>query len=507
MITGYFIVITFLLMALVYLFIRREEKLQREVSSNDRTMRVALESIGDPVLLIDTETNIIWSNMAAERAFGELLGLKCADAFNCLEEPGFECTECQSFGHGKIVSHEKRIKVGSGVDQLFHISTAPVRDQDGEIRSVVKSFRNISQIMQLEEAAAQSELKYISLFENMVDGFAFHKVVTDENCAPVDYIFLEVNSAFEMLTGLRRDELIGKKVTEVLPGMEDSEFDWIGIYGKVGLTGEPIRFEQYFDILQRWYAVNCYCPRPGTFAVIFEDITEKKAQEQMVRAKLEESEIFIREIQHRVNNNLKSISQILNIQASHVSEDWDWTSKVLKDIQIRIMSMGLIHETLYGLDDLSRIPMAGYTGALMAMLQNELSRYNGPVNIHNEIPEDLTLNVETATLCGLIIAELVSNSMKHAFRPGEAGDIFISCRVGEDGRFFLEERDNGMGIPEHVSFEEPETVGIQLLNSYVEMIDGELTVFRNKSRDKDEDGETVITVSFVENEEEGSILY
>jgi uncharacterized protein (TIGR02285 family) len=121
-----------------------------------------------------------------------------------------------------------------------------------------------------------SNVKYESLFENMLSGFAFHKILTDENGNPVDYIFLEINKAFETLTGHNRNDIIGKKVTEVHPGIENMSFDWIGTYGKVALTGKSITFEQYFEPQHKWYLVSAYCPQPLFFALTFINITEQR---------------------------------------------------------------------------------------------------------------------------------------------------------------------------------------------------------------------------------------
>ncbi|MBI5359619.1 MAG: sigma 54-interacting transcriptional regulator [Planctomycetes bacterium] len=136
---------------------------------------------------------------------------------------------------------------------------------------------------QAQEAVKKSEGKYRSLFENMADGFAYNKVILDKYGEPVDFIFLEGNDAFETLTGLKRKEIIGKRVTEVLPGIEKAQFDWIGRCGRVALTGESTRFEQYADFLQRWYSVSAYSPEPGYFVVVFEDITGRKKTEDSLR--------------------------------------------------------------------------------------------------------------------------------------------------------------------------------------------------------------------------------
>jgi PAS domain S-box-containing protein len=104
-------------------------------------------------------------------------------------------------------------------------------------------------------------------------------VVFDECGKPVDYVFLEVNKAFERLTGLKRDEIIGKKVTEVLPGIDKDPADWIGVYGMVAVTGQPIRFENYARNLKKWYSVYAHSPKKGYFATTFEDITVRKELE------------------------------------------------------------------------------------------------------------------------------------------------------------------------------------------------------------------------------------
>jgi PAS domain S-box-containing protein len=128
------------------------------------------------------------------------------------------------------------------------------------------------------------EGKYRSLFENMMDGFAYHKIIFDTEGNPVDYVFLEVNKAFELLTGLKRAEVIGRKVTEVLPGIEQDSVNWISEYGRVAITGLPIRFENYSKNLNRWYSISAYSPEKGYFAAVFEDITSRKELEAWLLA-------------------------------------------------------------------------------------------------------------------------------------------------------------------------------------------------------------------------------
>ena len=141
---------------------------------------------------------------------------------------------------------------------------------------------------QAEVALLESEEKYRLLFENVMNGFALHEIVLSNEGKPVDYIFLEVNDAFEQLTGMKRKTTLGKRATEAIPGIENDPGDWIGKYGKVALTGKEIRFEQRVQAIDKWYSVLAFRPRTGQFATIFEDITERKKAEVELRRRIDE---------------------------------------------------------------------------------------------------------------------------------------------------------------------------------------------------------------------------
>ncbi|MDW7738664.1 MAG: PAS domain S-box protein, partial [Bacillota bacterium] len=129
----------------------------------------------------------------------------------------------------------------------------------------------------------QDKEKYRLLLENLPDAFAYHQVVTDNEGAPIDYIFLKINAAFEEMTGLKREKVIGKKMTEVLPEIRKSGFDLIDIYGKLALSSKPASFENYSEPLNRWYDVSVYSVKTGYFATVFHDITECKQAEEIHR--------------------------------------------------------------------------------------------------------------------------------------------------------------------------------------------------------------------------------
>jgi PAS domain S-box-containing protein len=111
----------------------------------------------------------------------------------------------------------------------------------------------------------------------MISGVALHEIICDEAGKPMDYRFLNMNAAFENMTGLKDKDMKGKNVTEVLP---DTEAYWIETYGQVALTGKPIQFENYSKELDKHFEVKAYCPKIGQFVAVFNDITDKKAAEQ-----------------------------------------------------------------------------------------------------------------------------------------------------------------------------------------------------------------------------------
>ena len=123
------------------------------------------------------------------------------------------------------------------------------------------------------------------LIAHMPDAFAYHKIIYDEQGKAIDYVFIEINQAFEKLTGLKREKVIGERVTKIHPEIHESAFDWIGAYGKVAQEGESIRFEQYFEPADRWYDVSAFSDMPGYFAVSFREVTVPK-KEQLALSRL-----------------------------------------------------------------------------------------------------------------------------------------------------------------------------------------------------------------------------
>jgi PAS domain S-box-containing protein len=167
-------------------------------------------------------------------------------------------------------------------DEIGELSRAFNRmasDLKGVTASKIDLEKEVAVRKRAEETLRSSEERYRSLFEGMTEGFAFHEILLDENGKPYDFRFLDINPAFERLTGLLRVDVVGKTHNEVLPN--DSP-RWVETYGAVALTGEPVQFEDYSPALERYYEVFAYRPAPGQFATVFMDISERKRQEEKI---------------------------------------------------------------------------------------------------------------------------------------------------------------------------------------------------------------------------------
>lgn len=173
----------------------------------------------------------------------------------------------------RIDSRELRIVRKDQTELWVLAGAAPILDSSGKIIAAYLTLTDITAHRQAEAALQTSEEKYRLLFDKMLDGFALHEIICDNGGRPVDYRFLAINPAFEKMTGLKAQDIVGRTIREALPGTEKY---WIDIYGNVALTGEPAFFENYSGALNMHFAVTAFRPAPGQFACIFADITEYK---------------------------------------------------------------------------------------------------------------------------------------------------------------------------------------------------------------------------------------
>lgn len=206
------------------------------------------------------------------------------------------------------------------------------------------------------------------------------------------------------------------------------------------------------------------------------DIAERKRMEEKIRAALREKEVLLKEVHHRVKNNMQVISSILDLQSMYIKNNH--TLKVFADSQNRIRSMALVHEKLYESKDLARIDFAEYVRSMTGHL---LSLHGAGDGVRFSIDiKDVLLDVNAAIPCGLIINELVSNSLKYAFPKGRKGEIHIGLRLAKDNKFTLTVKDNGVGLPKGLDFRKTESLGLQLVIMLTEQLDGSIEVDTRK---------------------------
>ncbi len=202
------------------------------------------------------------------------------------------------------------------------------------------------------------------------------------------------------------------------------------------------------------------------------DITERKRDEEMLRASLAEKELLLKEVHHRVKNNLQIISALLSLQSSYLNDED--IIKIFRDSQNRIKSMALVHENLYRSKDLGNVDFNEYMNQLVSHLSQSYGDLSHKINFKIN-SNNMYLNINTAIPCGMIINELISNSLKYAFPDGRSGEICIDLS-SEDDSFKLIVSDNGVGIKGDLKIKDSKTLGFRLIDTLVKQIDGKMSL-------------------------------
>nr|WP_243687551.1 sensor histidine kinase [Methanobacterium formicicum] len=204
---------------------------------------------------------------------------------------------------------------------------------------------------------------------------------------------------------------------------------------------------------------------------------QRSYAEKAIKESLEEKEVLLREIHHRVKNNMQIISSLLNLQRQHVSGEE--TRDVLKESQGRVKSMAMIHEKLYQSPNLTRVDFKDYIEKLASNLIYTYKIENRDIEQVFEV-KDVEMNIDTAIPCGLIINELITNSLKYAFPPSfQNKKGVIKIKLVQTGNLFqLEISDNGVGLHADIEPENAETLGLQLVHTLVNQLDGSLKIDR-----------------------------
>ncbi|PKL16081.1 MAG: hypothetical protein CVV49_18095 [Spirochaetae bacterium HGW-Spirochaetae-5] len=268
-------------------------KLARTLAERDRYSKLHKESeerlsdvteyMADLVARLDEDGFYTYVSPSFERVLGyrqdELLGTWAADIVHPADKERNikDISEMCLKGEGSV---ELRQRHRNGTYRWFEVTGRNISGENGVITGAVLGARDITERKIAEKRLNNRNKQYKDLFENMIDGFALHEIIADEWGNPVDYVFLEVNPAFESYTGLNPELIIGKRVTELIPDLEPY---WITTYGQVAFTGVRLTIENYSSQLDKWFKVTAYSPERGYFATIFEDITARKKSEDILK--------------------------------------------------------------------------------------------------------------------------------------------------------------------------------------------------------------------------------
>jgi len=328
----------------------------------------------------------------------------------------------------------------------------------------VVEFRDITERKESEIALRDSENKFKNLFNNINIGVALHEIVLDENNKPVDYIWLDVNPEYERLTQLKASDIIGKRVLEVIPNLEKR---WIEIFGGVALSGVEISIEDYSEYFDKYWDVKAYSPKKNHFAVAIADITEKMNSDIALQEALNEKQSLLNELQHRAKNSFKLITSMIGLisNANHSKE----THHVLEEINSRIMAVSEMYDLIYYTKSLTDVNLHDY----FERVYLSLSGLTTDIILERSF-ESVTVPVKKAIPLGLIIVELVTNSIKYAFPQQKDGLISIVLSE-KDSIATLIVKDNGIGFSEEFDLATVSTMGLTIVKALTAQIEGNLT--------------------------------
>jgi PAS domain S-box-containing protein len=337
-------------------------------------------------------------------------------------------------------------------------------DKEGKPIRMLGTIQDITGRKKAEESLTESEERYKTLSKASFEGV----VLTEKGKV------LEVNEQICKILGCKKSELVGKSVMDFV-APESKEFviekiksGYNDPYEHLALKKDGTRIP--VEVHGR---MTTYKGKEVRVTAIRDLTGQKKAEEQM-KADIEEKEVLLREIHHRVKNNLQIISSILSLEAENKGE-----SELFKDTKARIKTMSLIHEKLYQAKSLAKIRFKAYLDSLGSYIFNSFRKPGKSVKFINN-SQDLELTLDLAIPSGLIATELITNSIKYAFKDTKNGTITINFQKSKDNMYTLTVEDDGTGLPENIRAEEANTMGLSLISSLVSQLDANMEIDRKK---------------------------
>lgn len=453
------------------------KRTQKELQNAQQMYQQILDAIADMILVKGPHSRIIWANKAFREHYGmdnETLAGMIDSEF---QPPDYTLQYIKDdawvFNTGQTIKiSDEPNQSPDGKVRYFDTIKSPIFNTEGQVVMTVGVGRDTTERKQGEKALRESEERFRQLAENIQDSFWLVSVVLTD--------ILYVSPAYEQIWGRTREELYannGNWIDWVHP--EDRHLLLEG-FPRI-LAGESTSTEYRIVrpdgticwVCDRAFPIYDESGKVYRIAGICEDISDRKFTEARIQAALHEKQILLKEIHHRVKNNMQVVSSLLQLQAQYIEDET--TLSLFEDSQSRIHSMALIHEQLYQSENIDRIELPLYVENLVANLYQSFGCCNSFLQIQLNI-DPISVNIETAIPCGLIINELVSNSLKYAFPYSRAGLININfCEINER-QFHLSIQDNGVGFPADFDVENTETLGLRLVRMLTNQLEGNLTV-------------------------------
>jgi PAS domain S-box-containing protein len=435
--------------------------LKHDPGSEERLQRL-LDSTFEGIVVSDRGTIV-----EANRPFAAMLGFEVEElrgkplaSFIRPESRQIENTDTHSFAS---VAYEQRAKAKDSTVFPVEVRTRAVPIQGRELTMTV--IRDMTARKKTEERLRESEESYRELAESITDVF-----FAMDN----DLTITHWNKASEYLTGVTARDAVGRSLTEVFPELLGNRAE--EIFTQVIMNRGPQTFLTEYSLggSKAVVEIRTYPTRRG-LSVFLEDITQRTQAEQQLKASLHEKEALLKEIHHRVKNNLQIISSLLSLQSDHITNEN--AGEALRDSQNRVRSMAMIHEQLYSSGDLAKIDFSQYIKDLTAQLFRTYSVQARSIELSLDI-EPVILEIDRAIPCGMIINELLTNCLKHGFRGKTQGLITVTLHPEENGMIRFSVSDNGVGIAPDVDIMNAPSLGMKLVRTLTDQLRGQVIVNR-----------------------------
>jgi len=420
-----------------------------------------VESSDDAIISKTLEGVILTWNAGAQRIFGytadEVIGRKLAMLVppNRADEVGHILREVAA---GRRVDHFETVRRRKdGSDIIISVTISPIRDERGKIVAASKVARDIT----AQTLAAVERDRFFDLSSDLLSSIRFSGQIE------------RVNAAFGVSLGYAPDELLGRSLFDLIhpEDVARARGHLQEIAQSLGSVSFEIRFRDRAGVY-RWLSWRSAPHTNGIFYSVARDVTEDRAGKATMAQALREKEVLLQEVHHRVKNNLQVVSSLINMQLRTI--ETKSAQGALEECQARIQAIALIHEKLYQSKSFGAVLFADYMRTLVTNIFDVAGVSCGRVRLELDVG-DVALPVDKAIPCGLMLNELLINALKHAFLPGQAGEVKVEMRA-EGGQVRVVVSDDGRGLPPGFDVWASTTLGLQLVCTLAEQLEASLVI-------------------------------